>query len=68
MAEYPDTTGASPVTRFSRLYLNVGTGNPPNLVDLTSTSPLVPAVGFVVTQSGKLGTFVLGQADFEPNQ
>jgi len=62
-AEYPDTDGAAPVMRFARFYL--GTGNFP---DLTSTSTLVPAVGFLCTQNGKLATFVLGQADFEPNQ
>jgi hypothetical protein len=68
VAEYPDTTGNSPITRFARLYPNIGTGKPPNLVPLTATSPLVPAVGFLVTQNDTLATFVLGQANFQPNQ
>ena len=62
-AEYPDTSGDTPVMRAVSYYLSAD-----KLVDLNSTSTLVPGVGFLVTQAGKIATFVLGQSAFQPNQ
>lgn len=61
--EYPDITGSSPITRFSRLY--VGTGN---MVDLASTSTLTPSVAFLVLQNGEILTGVEGQTALQPNE
>jgi hypothetical protein len=61
--EYPDITGSSPITRFSRLY--VGTGN---MADLASTSTLAPSVAFLVLQNDEILTGVEGQTALEPNQ
>ncbi|MGB9486834.1 MAG: hypothetical protein WCD04_12080 [Terriglobia bacterium] len=61
--EYPDITGNSPITRFSRLYVDTG-----NMVDLASTSTLAPSVAFLVLQNGEILTGVEGQIALEPNQ
>jgi hypothetical protein len=63
VAEYPDLTGSSPITRFSRLYVDTG-----NMVDLASTSTLAPSVAFLVLQNGEILTGVEGQIILEANQ
>lgn len=64
LTEHPDYSGATPVTAFTRIYVDTG-----NSVPLTSTSNLVPGAGFLVTRDGsKIGVFVQGRADFQPNQ
>ena len=64
VAEYPDFSGAAPVTRFERIYVDTG-----NTMLLQSTSNLVPGAGFLVTNDGShIAVFVEGKADFEPNQ
>ncbi len=64
VAEYVDFSGASPVTRFERIYVDTG-----NTTLLMSTSNLVPGAGFLVTNDGShIAVFVEGMADFVPNQ
>ncbi|MHB8654071.1 MAG: Ig-like domain-containing protein [Terriglobia bacterium] len=64
VAEYPDLSGASPVTRFARIFVDTG-----NTAALTSTSNLVPGAGFLVTNDGShIAVFVEGQIDLQPNQ
>lgn len=63
VAEYPDFSGSAPVTRFARVYADTG-----NVSLLTSTSNLVPAAGFLVTQDGShIAVFVNGGVDLQPN-
>jgi hypothetical protein len=64
LAEYPDLSGASPITRFQRVYLDTG-----NSVLLTSTSNLVPGAGLFVTQNGNnMLICVQGKCDSQLNQ
>lgn len=64
VAEYPDYSGATPVTAFTRIYVDTG-----NSVLLHSTSVLLPGAAFFVTRDGsKIAIFVQGRSDFQPNQ
>ena len=64
VAEYPDFSGSSPVTRFERIYVDTG-----NTTTLTSTATLVPGAGFLVTNDGShIAVCVSGGCDLQPNQ
>lgn len=64
VAEYPDYSGETPVTAFTRTYVSNG-----NSALLRATSTLLPGAAFFVTKDGsKIAIFVQGKSDFPSNQ
>jgi hypothetical protein len=64
VAEYPDYSGNTPVTAFTRIYVDTG-----NSVLLHSTSNLLPGAQFLVTRDGShIVISVQGTTDRELNQ